>query len=61
MHADNKGIIDGFRRGKRVYQAKSTRCRLVDKSWEELHELVKKRQHVKGTPHEERKRQVDAM
>ena len=33
VHMDNKGTIDGLRKGeKRVYQAKSRRCRLVDQN-----------------------------
>ena len=30
VHVDNKGIVDGLRRGERMHQTKSWRCRFVD-------------------------------
>ena len=30
VHVDNKGIIGGLRRGERMHQTKSWRCRFVD-------------------------------
>ena len=32
VHVDNKGIIDGWPKGKRVHQAKSGRCRFMDEN-----------------------------
>ena len=57
---DNKGIIDGLRKGERVYQAKSEKCRLWIKIWGELHELVKRSilvevEHVKAHRSKEEK------
>ena len=38
----NKGIIDELRKGERVYQAKSGRCRFMEKNWKELHGLAER-------------------
>ena len=42
VHVDNQGIIDGSRKGERVYQAKSGRCRFMEKIGEELHGLAER-------------------
>ena len=62
VHVDNKGIIDGLRKGeKKCIKRRAGDADLCIKFWEELHELVrKKKRHLSGsgrcagTPYEER-------
>ena len=65
IHVDNKGIIDGSRRGeKECIKPKVGHTNLWIKIWDELHELVKRGilgevAHVKAHRTEERKRKDD--
>ena len=67
VHVDNKGTIDGLRKGEKdCIKPRAGDADLWIKFWEEPHELVKKRHFggsgtCKGTPHEERKSKYDAI
>ena len=61
-HVDNKGTIDGLRKGeKECIKPGTGDADLWINIWEELHELVSRGILVEGTPHEERKRKYDAI
>ena len=65
IRVDNKGIIDGLRKGeKECIKPRAGDADLWIKIWEELHELVERGilvevAHVKGTPYKEKKRKDD--
>ena len=61
VHVDNKGIIDGLRRGERkMHQAKGGRCKFVDRDLGRIAPFGCERDcgrsgACQGTPHTERK------
>ena len=63
IHVENKGIIDGLRRGeKECIKPRAGDADLWIKIWEELRELVVKKRHLsgsdtcEGTPYEEKEK-----